>query len=359
MMKEYDEFYMKKTLQLARRGYGKVSPNPMVGAVLVKNQRIIGQGFHTGVGHPHAECEALSCCAEDPVGADLYVNLEPCAHFGRTPPCVEAIIRSRIKRVIIATRDPNPLVNGKGVTLLRQAGIEVCEHVLEKPAIRLNEIFFHYIRTHRPFCALKLALTLDGKTADTWGGSKWISHPKARRYVHFLRNGYDAILTGANTIRSDDPALTVRWVRGRNPYRVIVSNHDHLDPDKQVVKNNQDQKTILLTSAPVSYPPKDYEVISLADTIPSLCLSIDQILSALVNRGITSVLIEAGSTLSAQFLNSTALQRLYLFYGPKILGPGQNPFEALPARRLDQATVIIPFQFKSFADTFMIEGDLP
>ncbi|MBP7462460.1 MAG: bifunctional diaminohydroxyphosphoribosylaminopyrimidine deaminase/5-amino-6-(5-phosphoribosylamino)uracil reductase RibD [Candidatus Delongbacteria bacterium] len=346
---------MKRALKLARRGYGTVSPNPMVGAVLVKDQRIIGEGYHRAAGRPHAECEALSRCREDPRESDLYVNLEPCAHTGRTPPCTQAIIRAGIKRVIIAGRDPNPQVNGKGVAQLRQAGIEVTEGVLEKAATRLNEFFFHHIKTQRPFCALKLALTLDGKTADRWGGSKWITHPLARRHVHHLRAGYDAVLTGAQTVRADDPELTVRLVRGRNPYRVVVSSQSHLDSHAKIVQNNQDRKTILLTTAEIPVPTSAYEVIRISS--PTHSLTPEQMLDVLAERGFTSVLIEAGHTLSAQFLNSNLLQRIYLFYGPKILGPGQTPFESISPRPIDKAIEIFPLSFRHFGDTMMIEGE--
>ncbi|MBM4315276.1 MAG: bifunctional diaminohydroxyphosphoribosylaminopyrimidine deaminase/5-amino-6-(5-phosphoribosylamino)uracil reductase RibD, partial [Deltaproteobacteria bacterium] len=217
-----DEYYMRRALRLARRGEGRVSPNPLVGAVIVRNGRIIGEGYHHRCGEKHAEINAIESAAEAVAGADFYVNLEPCSHFGRTPPCVDALLACRPGRVIVGAVDPNPLVAGKGIRTLAQHRIETTVGVLDEACRRLNEVFFKYIRTGLPFVTVKFAQTLDGRIATATGHSRWISSPPSLRFAHRLRDLHDAILVGADTVLTDDPELTCRLIRGRNPLRIVI-----------------------------------------------------------------------------------------------------------------------------------------
>ncbi|MCD6129075.1 bifunctional diaminohydroxyphosphoribosylaminopyrimidine deaminase/5-amino-6-(5-phosphoribosylamino)uracil reductase RibD, partial [Candidatus Bipolaricaulota bacterium] len=229
------EEYMRRALELARLGEGYTRPNPLVGAVVVKDGEVIAEGYHARYGGPHAEMVALSRAGERARGADLYVNLEPCVHWGKTPPCVDRIIAAGIRRVILAARDPNPLVNGKGVDKLRSAGIEVVEGVLREEAEKLNEIFFHWVKTQRPFVALKLAMSLDGKIASRTGKSRWITGEEARKKVHELRRRYAAVLVGVNTVLTDDPQLTVREVEGPQPLRIVLDSRGRIPLSAKVL----------------------------------------------------------------------------------------------------------------------------
>ena len=220
-----DMEYMQLALALARKGCGWVAPNPMVGAVIVKDGEIIGQGWHEKCGQPHAERNALASCTKSPRGATMYVTLEPCCHTGRQPPCTDAILEAGIRRVVVGSGDPNPLVAGKGIQILRAHGIEVTENVLREECQRLNEVFFHYIRTKRPFVVMKYAMTLDGKIAAYTGASKWITGEKARNHVQEQRHRYSAIMAGVGTVLADDPLLTCRINGGKNPIRIICDTN--------------------------------------------------------------------------------------------------------------------------------------
>ncbi len=243
-----DESYIQLTLEIAKRGIGKVSPNPLVGCVITKNDKIIGAGFHTKYGDDHAEINAINSSRENLEGSTFYINLEPCSHYGQTPPCVDRIIREKIKRVVIGTLDVNPLVSGKGVKKLKDAGIEVKVGVLEKECEELNKFFFKFLNKKLPYVTLKAAITLDGKIADINSHSGWISSPESRRYVHSLRNKYDAVLIGLNTAMIDDPQLTVRHVEGRNPWRIILDSKLELPTDLKIFQKNNDKRTILVIS---------------------------------------------------------------------------------------------------------------
>ncbi len=243
-----DESYIQLTIEIAKKGEGSVSPNPLVGCVITKNNRIIGAGYHEKYGEAHAEINAINSCAESLEGSTLYVNLEPCSHFGKTPPCVDRIIKEKIKRVVIGTLDINPLVSGNGVKALKKAGIEVKVGILEKECIELNKFFFKYITEKLPYVTLKAAQTLDGMIADKNNYSEWISSSESRKYVHWLRSRYDAVLIGSETARKDNPKLTVRMVEGRNPFRVVLDSNLKLKSKSKSFKNNSDNKTIVVTS---------------------------------------------------------------------------------------------------------------
>ena len=242
------EEYMRRALELARRGEGHVSPNPMVGCVVVKDGRVISEGYHEKVGEYHAERNALLRCEEDPAGADLYVTLEPCCHYGRTPPCTEIIIEKGIRRVFVAALDVNPLVAGKGVETLRAAGIEVVTGILAQEAMDLNEVFYHFFETHRPFVAMKYAMTLDGKIACHTGDSQWITGPQSRAYVHGLRKKYSSILVGIGTALADDPMLNCRTEEGVDPVRLVADSQLRLPPDSQLAQTAKEIPTWVFTA---------------------------------------------------------------------------------------------------------------
>lgn len=314
---------MRHVLALARRGEGFTRPNPLVGAVVVKDGKIVAEAYHERFGGPHAEALALERAGEQAKGAELYVNLEPCVDFPgkKRPSCTEAIIRAGVRRVVIATRDPNPRVAGRGVAQLREAGVEVVEGVLAEEARRLNEIFFHWITTGMPFVALKLALTLDGKIASFTGKSRWITGPEARRKVHELRRRYAAVLVGANTVLLDDPELTVRDVKGPQPLRVVLDGAGRVPPSARVF--NRAAKTLVATAR---MSPEKEEALQ-AQGVEVLRLpgeengvNLRKLLAVLGERGIDSVLIEGGGEVAWSFLSQGLVQKIYFFYAPLILG---------------------------------------
>ena len=250
-LKMQDEKYMERALKLAQKGLGLTSPNPMVGAVIVKDGKIIGEGYHEKYGGLHAERNALKDCYEknnSSAGATMYVTLEPCCHHGKTPPCTEAIIAAKIARVVVASNDPNPLVAGKGLKILEEAGIEVVTGVLKKECDDLNKIFFHHIQTKRPFVAMKYAMTMDGKIASYTGASKWITDETARWHVHHLRQQYGAIMVGIGTVLADDPMLNVRTddiLSVKNPVRIICDTGLRIPLESKIVKSSKEIKTII------------------------------------------------------------------------------------------------------------------
>ncbi|MCX7794321.1 MAG: bifunctional diaminohydroxyphosphoribosylaminopyrimidine deaminase/5-amino-6-(5-phosphoribosylamino)uracil reductase RibD [Thermodesulfovibrionales bacterium] len=311
-----DIFYMKRALRLARKALGMTSPNPLVGAVVVRSGRIIAEGYHERPGLPHAEAVALERAGSKAKGATLYVNLEPCCHLDkRTPPCAQAIIKAGIKRVVIGMIDPNPKVSGRGVELLRKAGIEVKTGVLEEEARRLNEFYIKHITTGLPFVILKIAMTLDGKIATEKGESKWITSLSSRRYVHRLRSSVDAVLTAIGTVKADDPELTVRYVKGKNPVRVVI------DPDFETPLNarvmNTPPATIIFTKR-TDHPPLPQGVS--IEYFESERLNLKDALKRLYQKGITSVLIEGGSSLNYYALKDEIVDKVLFFIAPKIIG---------------------------------------
>ncbi|QIB70755.1 bifunctional diaminohydroxyphosphoribosylaminopyrimidine deaminase/5-amino-6-(5-phosphoribosylamino)uracil reductase RibD [Aminipila butyrica] len=331
---ENDEGYMRLALELAAKAEGWTSPNPMVGAVIVKDGQIIGQGFHERAGLPHGERVALAACKEDPAGATLYVNLEPCCHYGRTPPCTEAILESRIARVVIGTEDPNPLVAGKGASILQKAGIQVTSGILQKECRQLNRVFFYYAVKKQPFVAMKYAMTMDGKIAAHTGLSRWITGPVAREHVHQLRHRYASILVGIGTVLADNPRLDCRLPNTKNPKRIICDSQLRLPLDSQIAVTAGDIETYVATA---SDDKEKSEALRRAGCtlwyLPGSDGRVD--LAALMKRlgenEIDSVLLEGGGTLNYQALNSGLVDYIYAYIAPKILG-GRNaltPVEGL------------------------------
>ena len=242
-----DIAYMKMALELAQKGAGRTAPNPMVGSVIVKDGRVIGTGYHRQYGGLHAEREALAACTESPVGATMYVTLEPCCHHGKQPPCVDAILEAGIGRVVVGSSDPNELVCGKGIATLREHGVEVTEHVLAEECDRMNPVFFHYIQKKRPYVVMKYAMTLDGKIAAYTGESKWITGEKAREHVHRQRDRYTAIMAGSGTVLADDPLLTCRIPGGRNTIRILCDSRLRIPLTANVIRTAGEVPTILAT----------------------------------------------------------------------------------------------------------------
>ena len=316
--------YMRRAIALAKNGEGRTNPNPLVGAVLVKNNEIIGEGFHQKYGGLHAEREALKNCEENgnsAEGATLYVTLEPCCHFGKQPPCTQAIVKSGIRRVVVGSRDPNPLVHGKGNSFLREQGIEVTEDFLKDECDALNPIFFHYISTRTPYVALKYAMTADGKTASKTGKSKWITGEKSRLFVHQLRNRYSCILAGIGTVLSDNPLLTSRIPGGRNPVRIICDSKLRIPLDCNIVQTAKEIPTIIAccneNEKKSALEKSGCEVLCFPGKNG---VNLKKLTETLGERSLDSILIEGGSEIHYSALEAGIVQHIYAFTAPKIFG---------------------------------------
>ena len=327
-----DKRWMRECFRLAAKGKGRVSPNPLVGAVVVIGGRMIGSGFHARFGAPHAEIVAMNNALRRRrtlAGATLYVNLEPCAHFGKTPPCTQAIIAHGIKRVVAAMTDPNPQVSGRGFRRLRSAGVEVVEGILEKEARRLNEKFVAHITQGLPFVALKTARTSDGFVAKPDGRSRWVTTAKSRTIVHQLRSEYDGVVVGAGTVIADDPLLTVRRVKGRNPVRVIIDGKLRVLPSARVFNSRDGGKTILYTDRRNvgrvgPFRRKGVEVVLMRSVRGRL--SVPEMLRDLSAKGIGSLLVEGGPATHRSFIEAGVVNKLYLFTSPRRYGSGIPAF---------------------------------
>lgn len=314
---------MELAIKLAKRGEGKVNPNPIVGAVIVKDGIVIGEGYNEKYGEGHAEVNTFKSLKEDPSGATMYVTLEPCSHYGKTPPCVDKIIQSKIKRVVIGMIDPNPLVSGNGVDKLKRAGIEVKVGVLEDKCKKLKEIFIKYILTKNPFVVLKTAMSLDGKIATRIGESKWITSEKSRLEVHNLRNKLSAIMVGVNTVIKDNPELTCRIENGNDPIRIIVDSTLKIPMDSKVLQN-KDNKTIIATTKRANINSmqellkKNIQVIIIEEKNGQVDLS--ELIKKLGELGIDSILLEGGSTLNYSALEENIVDKVMVYIAPKIIG---------------------------------------
>ncbi|ARK30217.1 bifunctional diaminohydroxyphosphoribosylaminopyrimidine deaminase/5-amino-6-(5-phosphoribosylamino)uracil reductase RibD [Halalkalibacter krulwichiae] len=320
-----DSDYMKLALDLARNTRGQTSPNPMVGSVVVKDGAIVGMGAHLKAGEGHAEVQALKMAGDDARGGTIYVTLEPCSHFGKTPPCADLIIEKGLSRVVVATTDPNPAVAGSGIEKLKNAGIEVVVGVGREDADKLNEIFFHYIQTAQPFVTLKSATTLDGKTATVTGQSKWITGDEAREDVHRYRHTHDAILVGIGTVLADDPSLTTRLPNGgKNPIRVVLDRRLRTPINCKLVQDRKAQTWILTTDQASNEKREELmrlgiEVILLPDD------SIETILHILGSKGITSLFVEGGAEVNGSFLKAKAVNQVITYLAPKLFGGHSAP----------------------------------
>jgi len=335
MPKSDDILSMHRCLELALQGAGRVSPNPMVGSVIVYNGEIIGEGFHEKFGGPHAEVNAIASVTNEALlpHSTLYVNLEPCSHFGKTPPCSDLIVETGIPRVVIGCRDPHVAVAGKGIAKLIAAGIEVTEGVLEAECKKLNEAFIKSHTAGIPLVALKLAETLDGKIATSHGASKWITSEPARREVHRLRSIYDAVIISEATIRADDALLTVRQCSGRNPLRVVLDRQLKVPLTAKIF--GSEAETILFASSSCSGLPKVEQLMKIGVTVLFVNeraekLDLREVLHALHKRNILSVMVEGGSSLSASFIRDKLVDKIYMFIAPKLFGgDGLSAFASL------------------------------
>ncbi|QYR22513.1 bifunctional diaminohydroxyphosphoribosylaminopyrimidine deaminase/5-amino-6-(5-phosphoribosylamino)uracil reductase RibD [Paenibacillus sp. sptzw28] len=319
-----DQHFMKLALDMAATAIGKTNPNPVVGAIIVNDGQIVGLGVHRKAGEPHAEVHAFQMASGHTRGATLYVTLEPCSHFGKTPPCAELIRSSGIARVVVAMQDPNPMVAGRGIQLLREEGIEVEVGVLESEARRLNEQFVHHMTHRRPFFISKAAMTLDGKLAASTGHSKWITGEEAQLEVHQIRNEVDAILVGINTVLTDNPHLTTRLPEGgKNPIRIILDSQLRL-PDDAHVTDCSEVQTWVVTKLDAD-PEKVYkleqmgvEVLSVPET--RFGLDLHALSDILHRRGVTSLLVEGGSEVNGSFLRANLIDKWIIYIAPKVLG---------------------------------------
>lgn len=339
-----DTDYMRRAIELARNGVGYVNPNPMVGAVIVKDGRIIGEGYHRKCGELHAERNAIASLSESAVGATIYVTLEPCCHYGKTPPCTEAIIEAGIRKVVIGSRDPNPLVGGKGAATLREHGIEVVEDFLRKECDELNPVFFHYITTKRPYICLKYAMTADGKIACESGKSKWITGEAARERVQHMRHRYMAIMAGIGTVLKDDPMLNVRTDGLKSPVRIIVDSKLRIPMDCNIVRSADTYRTIVACAEPserkkLLLERAGVEVVCFNDGHGRVELK--GLMDFLGSQKIDSVLVEGGGTLNASFIKEELADRLDIFMAPKIFGgiTAPGPVSGVGVETPDEASL--------------------
>lgn len=363
-MNQTDESYMKLALQLARKGEGHVSPNPLVGAVIVKDGAVIGQGWHQVCGGLHAERNALASCNKDPFGATLYVTLEPCCHFGKTPPCTDAIMERGIRRVVAGSDDPNPLVSGKGFEILRSHGIEVKTHVLKEECDALNQVFFHYIKTKTPYVIMKYAMTMDGKIAAYTGQSRWITGDEARQNVHRDRNRYTAIMVGIGTVLKDDPLLTCRIPGGRDPIRMICDTHLRTPLMAKLVTSAHQTPTLIATCEEDPARHKPYETAGCRIITVSKGedghLDLPQLMKILGEEGIDSILLEGGSQLNWAALKSGIVRKVQAYIAPKLLGgdTARSPIGGLGVPCPDQGFHLSPPKIQTFGDDILLESEV-
>lgn len=356
-----DAEYMRLALALAEQGRGWTAPNPMVGAVIVKDGRVIGRGWHERYGQPHAERNALANCSASPYGATMYVTLEPCCHYGKQPPCVEAIIAAGLRRVVVGAPDPNPLVAGKGIRQLRAAGVEVVEDVLRTACERQNEVFLYYMQTRRPFVVMKYAMTLDGKIAAYTGASRWISGEAARRHVQQQRHRYTAIMVGVGTVLADDPLLTCRIPGGRNPLRIICDSRLRTPPTAQVVKTAAATPTILATCCSDTakwavYQAAGCRVLLLPQREGRLDLQ--QLMEKLGQEQVDSILLEGGGTLNWSALESGIVCKLQAYIAPKLFGgaTAKTPLAGRGVASPQEAFCLQDCMLTKLGEDFLVEG---
>lgn len=359
-----NKHFMKMALDLAAKGEGFTSPNPMVGAVVVRDGEVVGKGFHEAVGKAHAEVNAIDDAGASAKGATLYVTLEPCNHTGRTPPCTEKILTAGIKRVIVAMDDPNPDVTGGGNAYLRSRGVDVVSGICEPEAKKLNEVFIKHIRTKRPFVIVKCAATLDGRIATKTGDSRWVSGEESRRFVHRLRHAADGIMVGIDTVKKDDPSLTTRLddMEGRDPARIILDTRLSISPDAKLLSLDSDADTFLITGDFVSGDKKAEIENTGAKVIESPVkegrINLDPLMDRLNDLGITSLLIEGGSNVIASALKSGIVDKIHFFYAPKILcGDDGVPIcKGTGPELMKECLTVKDMNIRRFGDDVMIEA---
>lgn len=358
----YDEKYMRLAMQLAGNAIGRTSPNPLVGAVIVKDNRVVGCGWHRKAGTPHAEVHALNQAGELAQGADVYVTLEPCAHYGKTPPCAKALVEAKVKNVYGGLLDVNPKVAGKGFKILEDAGIHVEYGFLQDELRKQNEVFFKWIEHKKPFVVLKAAMTLDGKIATATGQSKWITNETSRAYGYKLRDIYDGIMVGINTVIEDNPMLTARVDGGKNPIRIVVDSSLKIDINANVVQDKS-AKTIVATTDKadkdkiLKLQAQDVDVI-VVDKDENDKVDIEKLLDILGQQNICSILVEGGATLSGSFVARKLVDKVYFFIAPKIVGGNEakTPVAGTGILNLQEALALKDIQIEKLEEDILIIG---
>lgn len=358
----WDEYYMRRALALAEKGRGSVAPNPMVGAVLVKDNRIIGEGYHERYGQAHAEVNAFAAATEDAEGATIYVSLEPCSHYGKTPPCADLIIMKQVKRVVVAALDPNPLVSGRGIKRIQAAGIEVEAGILAEESEQLNEVFMKFITEKRPFVVMKTAMSLDGKIATRTGESKWISGQASRQQVHQERGYLTGIMVGINTVLKDNPNLTARLPGSKNPIRIVVDSRLRIPLDANVLQHQEQAKTILLTTDQANteklalLEAKGITVLVVPDS--HYRVDLQRAMLELGQRNIDSILLEGGATLNYSALEAGIVDKVQVYIAPKIIGGTESP-TPVGGKGVDQLREAYPVErikMKMIGEDVFLEG---
>lgn len=358
----YDEKYMRLAMQLAGNAIGRTSPNPLVGAVIVKDNRVVGCGWHRKAGTPHAEVHALNQAGELAQGADVYVTLEPCAHYGKTPPCSKALVEAKVKNVYGGLLDVNPKVAGKGFKILEDAGIHVEYGFLQDELRKQNEVFFKWIEHKKPFIVLKAAMTLDGKIATATGQSKWITNETSRAYGYKLRDIYDGIMVGINTVIEDNPMLTARVDGGKNPIRIVVDSSLKIDINANVVQDKS-AKTIVATTDKadkdkiLKLQAQDVDVI-VVDKDENDKVDIEKLLDILGQQNICSILVEGGATFSGSFVAKKLVDKVYFFIAPKIVGgkEAKTPVAGTGILNLQEALSLKDIQIEKLEEDILIIG---
>lgn len=345
-----DQDYMQLAINVAKAGVGQTTPNPVVGAVVVKDGRVVGIGAHLKAGDPHAEVHAIHMAGENAENSTVYVTLEPCSHHGKTPPCADLLIKSKVKRVVVATTDPNPLVGGKGISKLRNAGIDVEVGVCKEQADELNAVFYHYLENKTPFVTLKSATTLDGKIATVTGESKWITGEESRLDVHLYRSKHDAILVGVNTVLADNPSLTTRLPNGtgKNPIRIILDSSLRTPIDATVLNDGQAETWIIIGNGVIQehvHPftnKKGVRVLQVNEHRPT----ISSVLSLLGEEGISSVFVEGGAEVNGSFLKEKAINQVITYIAPKLIG-GKNAPTSVGGSGIENLSNSLELKIKS------------
>ena len=361
----HDQHYMDLALQWASAIEGQTQPNPKVGAVVVKDGEIVGIGTHLKAGGPHAEVHALAMAGDKAKGATAYVTLEPCSHYGRTPPCAEALIKAEVAKVVIATLDPNPLVAGRGAAMLRDAGIEVVTGVCEEQSNLMNEVFNKFITTGKPFVTIKTAMTLDGKIATETGSSRWITGEAARHEVHRMRHSNQAIIVGVETVRKDDPQLTTRLPQGgNNPLRIILDSTLRIPLDAKVVTDSEAETWIYTTTAAdqtekiLALEKRGVRVIPLPVEDGEQGVPIHKLLTHLGSQKISSLLVEGGARVNASFLKEMAVDKIVSYIAPKLVGGERapTPIGGFGVQEMDQAVHLTRMTYRQVGEDLCIEG---
>lgn len=361
MMKKDRGYFMNLAMQLARKGKGKTSPNPMVGALVIKNGRIVGRGYHEKAGMSHAEIIALDEAGKKSKGATLYVTLEPCVHFGRTPPCVDRIIKSGIKEVIVGMIDPNPLNNGRGINVLKQHKIKVKVGFLEENLRKMNEVFIKYITKRMPFVTVKVAQSLDGKIATSTGDSKWITSDKSRAYAHRIRRNFDAIMVGVNTVLRDNPKLDA-WFSRKQPIKIVVDSQLSTLQDANIF-SAKSQVIIITLPAKAGQETENRKILSLKAKILEVKektgqINLKDMMKKLARLEITNILVEGGGTLIGSLFDEGLVDKILFFISPKIIG-GKEAISSVMGRgisRIDNAIRLKSIKLRRFQEDLLLEG---